>query len=100
MPWIISVLLGGLLRIVSSVVGRVIVALGFGYVEFVGVSSLVEAATDSASSYVEAIGASSLAAWAGFFRVDVHFSIILSAIGAKLLLNSLTGGSFRRLVQK
>lgn len=34
MPWIISVLLGGLLRVAGSMVGRVLLALGFGFVEY------------------------------------------------------------------
>lgn len=100
MPWIVSVLLGGLLRIVSSFVGRVLLALGFGFVEFVGVSSLVDSVKAQASSLLAGIGASSLAEWAGFFRIDVHISIIISAIGVKVLLNSLGGDKIRRLVQR
>ncbi len=100
MPWIISVLLGGLLRIVSSFVGRVLLALGFGFVEFVGVSSLVDSVKSQASSLLAGVGASSLAEWAGFFRIDVHISIIISAIGVKVLLNSLGGDKIRRLVQR
>ncbi len=100
MPWIISVLLGGLLRIVSSFVGRVLLALGFGFVEFVGVSSLVDSVKSQASSLLAGVGASSLSEWAGFFRIDVHISIIISAIGVKVLLNSLGGDKIRRLVQR
>lgn len=100
MPWIVSVLLGGLLRIVSSFVGRVLLALGFGFVEFVGVSSLVDSVKSQATSLLAGVGASSLAEWAGFFRIDVHISIIISAIGVKVLLNSLGGDKIRRLVQR
>lgn len=100
MPWIISVLLGGLLQLVGSFVGRVIVALGFGYVEFVGISALVDNAKTQASSLIGAVGSSSLAEWAGFFRIDVHLSIVLSAIGVKVLLNALGGDKVRKLVQK
>ena len=100
MPWIISVLLGGLLRIVSSFVGRVLLALGFGFVEFVGVSALVDSVKSQASALLGGVGASSLAEWAGFFRIDVHISIIISAIGVKVLLNSLGGDKIRRLVQR
>lgn len=100
MPWIISVLLGGLLRLVGSFVGRVLLALGFGFVEFVGVSSMIDGIKSQASSLISGVGASSLAAWAGFFRIDVHVSIIISAIGVKVLLNSLSGDKFKRLVGK
>ena len=100
MPWIVSVFLGGLLRIVSSIVGRVIVALGFGYVEYVGVSALIDSAKSQATSLIGSVGASSLAEWAGFFRIDQHISIIISAIGVKVMLNALSGDKVRRLVQK
>jgi hypothetical protein len=100
MPWIISVLLGGLLQLVSSFVGRVIVALGFGYVEYTGVNLLIDSVKADATSLISSFGASSLAEWAGFFRIDIHISIIISAIGVKVMLNALGGDKIRRLVQK
>lgn len=100
MPWILSVLLGGLLTMVGSIVGRVLLALGLGFVEFIGISALISNIKDQVSSLMGSMGASALAAWAGFFRIDVHISIILSAIGVKVLLNSLDGDKIRRLVQK
>lgn len=100
MPWIISVLLGGLLQLVGSFVGRVIVALGFGYVEYTGINLLIDSVKDDATNLIASVGASSLAEWAGFFRIDVHLSIVISAIGVKVLLNSLGGDKVRRLVQK
>ncbi|WP_404302694.1 DUF2523 domain-containing protein [Alicycliphilus denitrificans] len=100
MPWIASVFLAGLLQLVSSFVGRVLVALGFGYVEYVGISTLVDTVKTQATGLLSSVGASSLAEWAGFFRIDQHISIVISAIGVKVLLNSLGGDKVRRLVQK
>lgn len=100
MPWIISVLIGGLLQVVSTFVGRVLVALGFGFVEYVGISALFDSVKNQATSLISAMGASSLADWAGFFKINIHVSIIISAIGTKILLNALTGDKVRRLVQK
>lgn len=100
MPWIISVLLGGLLRVAGSLVGRVLLSLGFGFVEYTGVSYLIDQAKTSALSMVSSVGTSMLAEWAGFLRLDQHISIVISAIGVKVLLNSLGGDKMRRLVQK
>ena len=100
MPWIISVFLAGLLRLVGSFVGRVILALGFGFAEFVGISAMIDGVKSQATMLMGSVGASSLAQWAGFFRIDVHVTIILSAIGVKVLLNSLGGSKVRRLVGK
>ncbi|KEH07581.1 cobalt ABC transporter permease [Delftia tsuruhatensis] len=100
MPLIVSYLLGGLLQIAGSLVGRVLLALGFGFVEYVGISTLLDNVKQQATGLIGAVGASSLAEWAGFFRVDVHLSIILSAIGVKVMLNALGGDKVRRLVQR
>lgn len=100
MPWIISVLLGGLLQIVGSVVGRVLLALGFGFVEYTGINMLIESGKASATSLLGGVGGSIIGDWAGFFLIDQHVSIMLSAIGVKVILNSLGGASVKRLVQK
>lgn len=100
MPWIVSVLLGGLIRIAGSVVGRVLLALGFGFVEYTGISMLIDSAKASATSLISDVGTSMIAEWAGFFRIDQHLSIVLSAIGVKVALNALGGASAKRLVQK
>ncbi|MDD5324656.1 MAG: DUF2523 family protein [Polaromonas sp.] len=100
MPWFASIFIGGLLQLVGSFIGRAVIALGFGFIEYQGISAMIDSAKSSASSMLGAVGSSSLAAWAGFFRVDVHLSIILSAIGVKVLLNALGGASVRRMVQK
>lgn len=100
MPWIISVLLGGLIQIVGSLVGRVIVALGFGFVEYIGFSTMLGKIGLDVEDYMKQVGMSELAAWAGFFRIDVHVTILLSAIGVKLLLNSLSSDKITRLVQR
>ena len=98
MPLILSALLGGLLQIAGSMVGRVLLSLGFGFVEYAGISMLIDSVKQQATGLIGAVGASSLAEWAGFFRIDVHLSIILSAIGVKVLLNALGGDKVRRLV--
>ena len=99
MPIIISVLLGGLLSLVSSFVGRVLLALGLGFVEFAGLSALFDYIKRDADGMLAGFAGSSLVEWAGFFRIDVHISIILSAIGVRMTLNMLQGGSIRRLVR-
>lgn len=100
MPWIISVLLGGLIQIVGSLVGRVLLALGFGFVEYTGINLLIDSAKTSALTLLGGVGASSIAEWAGFFLIDQHVSILISAVGVKVLLNALGGASIKRLVQR
>lgn len=103
MPLLISALLGGMISLMGSLIGRAILALGFGFIEFIGISTLVSYVTDqvnlSLTNFASG-GVGNMLAWAGFMRLDVHFSILLSAIGVKVLMNSLGGSTVRRLVQK
>jgi hypothetical protein len=96
MPWIISVLLGALLQLVGSLVGRALVALGLGFVEFVGLQSMINGTITAIKSNISSFDGP-MAAWAGFFRIDVHISIIISAITMKLLLRSLNSDRVRKL---
>ena len=103
MPWLASVIIGGLLELMGSLVGRALLALGFGFVEYVGIQLLAEQVKSTLSGAMDSMsgaGYGQLIDWAGFFRVDVHFSILLSAIGVKLLFNGLTGTRVRRLQAK
>ncbi len=91
-----------LLPYINTIAGRVLVALGFGYAEYQGLDLLITSAKASIESSWASFASGSTAqmlAWAGFFRLDVHLSILLSAIGVKVLLNSLTG-SIKRIVPK
>ena len=103
MPLLVSALLGGLIQLASSLVGRVLIALGLGFVEYQGISLLISSVTNQALAAMagfESSGFPLMLQWAGFFRIDVHVSILLSAIGVKVALNSLGGGTVRRLVNK
>lgn len=103
MPLIISALLGGLISLVGSLVGRVLVALGLGFVEYQGISTLISTITQQATAAFggfEGSGLAGILAWAGFFQLDVHISILVSAIGVKVFLNAMGGASVKRLVNK
>ena len=100
MPMIISTLLGGILQLMTSLVGRVLLALGLGFVEYVGLQTLFSSVSDYATQAMAGFEGSSLIAWAGFFHIDVHVSILISAITIKMIFNGLNGGTVRKLIQK
>ena len=65
MPYLISALLTGLVTIVSSLVGRAILALGLSFIEYQGFSALF----DQVKSYADSLGGGltgDLLSWAGF----------------------------------
>lgn len=100
MPWIASVFLGGLIEIAGSLLGRVLLGLGLGFVEYQGINLLIDSAKSSALSMIGGVGGSVIGEWAGFFLLDQHVSIILSAIGVKVVLHGLGGASVKRLASK
>lgn len=99
MPVFIAALLGGLVEIVSSVVGRALVSLGIGYAVFTGVNTSIDWAK---AQVVEKIGGLSgdVLQFVGVLQVGTCISIITSAYAARLLLNGLTGDSIKRMIQK
>ena len=100
MPLIISFLLQGLLSITGSLVGRVMFALGFGFVEYQGFQLIITQVTDYANQAFSGFENSSLVSWAGFMRLDIHLSLILSAIGVKVILNAMGGTSLKKMIHK
>lgn len=97
MPAIIAALLGGLLSLTSSLVGRVLVALGIGAVTYTGISSALSYAKSQA---LAALGdaPAQLVQLLGFLGVGEFISIITSALLARLILNGLNSGAIKRFV--
>lgn len=101
MPIILSSLLAGLISIASTLAGRVLLALGFGFVEYAGISTLANTVMTQATAQMGALNEFPLMlAWAGFLRIDVHIGLVISAIGVKMMFNALAGPTVRRIVQK
>lgn len=74
-----------LAMVVAGLVFRALAAIGFGYLSYVGIGSLV----DSAGDYIRSLFAelpSQVLAIMGLGKVDVAINIVLSAIIARLLL--------------
>jgi len=99
MPVFLAALLGGLVEIVSSIVGRALVSLGIGYAVFSGVSTSIDWAKAQVVAKIGGLG-SEVVQFIGVLQVGTCVSIITSAYAARLLLNGLTGDSIKRMIQK
>lgn len=100
MPIIIGQLLGGLAMAMSSLIGRALVALGLGFATFVGVNALISSIQADIMGFLNSIQMSpSMLAWAGFFQIDRHFSMVLSAVAVRVLMAGMQDG-VKRLVRK
>lgn len=99
MPIWVASLIGGVLEVASSMVGRVLLAMGLGVVTYngldLGLAFFKQKMIDSLGS------AGSIAVgMAGVLQLDVVMSIMIAAVTLKLLINGAQGGALKRWVVK
>jgi hypothetical protein len=97
MPVFIAALLGGLVQAAGSLVGRVLLSLGMGYVMYSGIDVSITFARDFLVTKLSAQHSQTLAV-AGALQVGRCISILTSALIMRMTLNGLTGGAIKRLV--
>lgn len=99
MPVWIGSLLGAFLSFLPSLVGRIMLALGIGYVSYTGISTSLawikgEVVSNFSAAPTQILNVIYL------LKVDVAVSIIFSAIAARLVVQGLTSGALKRFVVK
>lgn len=99
MPAFIAALMGALINIAGTLVGRVLISLGLSVVTFTGLSTTLDwaksnVATSFSSLPPEVIGMLSM------LGVGEFLSIVLSAVSARMVLQGLTGDSVKKWVLK
>lgn len=99
MPVFVAAFGGMLLNLVGTLAGRVLVALGISVVTYTGLNASLDAIKGQALSAFGALPADMLAIM-GLMKVGVSISIVSSAITARLVLNGLTGDTFKKWVNK
>jgi hypothetical protein len=88
-----------LLNIVGHVVSRVLLSVGFGYVTYIGVESLISMVTGQITASLSGIPAN-MAAILSLLKVVPITSLYLSAFAASFLPGILGPGGFTKLVMK
>jgi hypothetical protein len=96
---VILMLLGGLIDVAGTLVGKVLIALGIGFISYEGVSSLLDFAEASIKSNILSMPVE-VTQILHTTKVDVAVSILTSAVVARLTLQGLTAGGLRRMVRK
>lgn len=99
MPLILAWLLGGLVSIAGSLLGRVLIALGVGYVSYTGITSGLTYLSNLVQSNVNSSGVLVVQAL-GLVQFDVVVGIIFGAVAAKFVLNGLSGGAVKKMILK
>jgi hypothetical protein len=99
MPALLLALLGGLVSIVGSVVGRVLLALGLSYVTYSGFDTGITWLLTEIKTNMSAMpaGVVSFLAW---LWVDKAIGMIFSAYSAALVVKGLSSGKLTKLIMK
>lgn len=99
MPAFIAMLLGGLINIAGYLAGRVLIGLGIGVVTYSGFKFGLDALKADAVASLLGLPPNVLDLL-GILKVGVCISIVTSAVAARLVINGLSGDTFKRWVLK
>lgn len=99
MPVFVAAFGGMLINLVGTLAGRVLIALGIGVATYTGVSASLDFLKGQAITAFGGLPPEAMAI-VGILKVGVCISIVTSAITARLLLNGLSGDTFKRWVHK
>ncbi len=99
MPYIIAILLQGLLYLTKSFIGRALVALGIGVVSYTGMNASLTWLKSQAISALQGMGADYVQLMS-HMKVGVSISIVCSAIVARMLVTGLQSDTVKRWVLK
>jgi len=98
MPALIAMLWGALIPVLGSLVGRILVSLGIGYLTFTGVDTSIGWAKASFLTNVSALPATAVGIM-GLLHVGKCVSILLSAVTMRITLGG-TAGTIKKMVVK
>jgi len=99
LPFVVPALVGALVTAAGSIVGRVLISLGIGFVTYSGIDFLLNALKTQVVSGFGGLPATAVGIL-GLMKVDVAISIIFSALLARLVLNGLTSGKITKMILK
>jgi hypothetical protein len=99
MPLLISSIIGGIVSALGTLVGRVLISLGIGYVTFTGVDASFEWAKAQFLGGLSGLPAGAVGLM-GLLKVGVCVSMLLSALTTRLVISGLTSGTIKRMVTK
>jgi hypothetical protein len=99
MPIFVAALIGALIQAAGSLVGRVLISLGIGYVVFSGVDASIGWAKTQVLAHLQGMPATALGVASGM-KVGTCVSILTSALLARLTFQGMTSGTMKKMVQK
>jgi hypothetical protein len=97
--FLIPAICGALITVATSLVGRIIMALGMGVISYVGLNAGLDVFRSYFSNAMGSAGPI-LAGMCGVLQLDVCLSIFIAAGLARLAIAGATSGTFKRFAMK
>jgi hypothetical protein len=92
-------LLGWLIQICGTLVGKVLISLGISYVSYKGLDSMVGAAKAQFFTGLGGLSPTTVAIM-GVMKIDVAVNMLCSALIGRLTIAGLTSGGLKKMVFK
>lgn len=99
MQFLVAAILGGLLQIAQSMVGRVLLALGISFVTYQGIDTSINWLMNQIKSNMSSLPAEVLS-FLAWLWVDKALSLMFSAYTASAAIRFAGGTTLTRMVQK
>lgn len=99
MPIWVAAIIGGLIEAAGSLVGKVLISMGLGYVTYSAVDVSITWARDQAIANLQGLGADAVGIMSAL-HLGQAVSILCSAVLLRMTFNGLTSGAVKKLVQK
>ena len=99
MPLFLAALWGALIQVAGTLVGKVLLSLGIGYLTFTGVDASLAWAKAQFLAGLSGLPASAVGL-ASTMKVGVCVSMLLSAVTARLALAGVTSGTIKKMALK
>ena len=96
MPVLIAAILGGLASVMGSLVGRVLLALGLGYVTYRGLDALVLFGLQAVKDAVGGLSGE-ISDFFAYVWLDKAITMIFSSYSASMLIKGWSGGMLSKL---
>jgi len=94
-----AALLGALVQIAGTLVGKVLLSLGIGYVAYKGLDASLAWAKSSVFANLAGLSPTTLQVL-GVLQIGTAINILISALTARLVLKGMTGGALKAMVLK
>ena len=95
MPLFLAALLGGLISALGSVIGRILISLGIGFVTYQGFNVLLGFIKTRITTEISSLDPLILQIFSTL-QIDTAINILFSAYAVRLVIQGVTGGSVTR----